>query len=108
MNRLNAAETPLGGDLDHPQARTLLRMRLIVAARMSESIPNDATLGMVLVALVAVILAIPIVIAIALKPGRRAGEKKFERSNPESKPSAWEESGRRIKASDDEHMGNYG
>lgn len=108
MNSLYVAQTPLGGDLDRLQARTLLRMRCFVAATLAESIPNDATLGMVLVALVAVILAIPIVLAIALKPGRSAGEKKFKRSNSESKPSAWEESGRRLEAGDDEHMGNYG
>jgi hypothetical protein len=83
-------------------------MRRIVAISTDESIPNDATLGMVLVALVAVILAIPIVLAIVLRPGRSAGKKKFKRSNSETKPSAWEESGRRLEASDDEHMGNYG
>ena len=108
MNRLYAAQTPVGGDLDPLQARTLLRMRRIVAENLVESIPNDATLGMVLVALVAVILAIPIVLAIVLRPGRSAGEKKFKRSNSELKPSAWEESGRRLESGDDEHMGNYG
>ena len=65
-----------------------------------------AIVGIILVMMA---LAIPIFLAIALKPRSkmRRGVDGPKRSDPPG--SAWEESGRRTEPTpDDEHMGNYG
>ena len=66
-------------------------------------------LGILGIILVTMAMAIPIFLAIALKPRqkRRLGGGYGTRGEPPA--SAWEESGRRTEAADeDEHMGNYG
>lgn len=88
--------------------RTLLLMRLYLAATTSQEVPRDLTLGMVMLALIAAILVIPIILAIALRPGRSIGRKKFKHVKSQPASSAWEESGRRLEPGEDDHMENYG
>lgn len=106
--RPEASQTPFKRGSGAPGMRTLLLMRLYLAITTPEEVPKDVTVGMVMLVLIAAILVIPIILAIALRPGRSIGRKKFKHAKSQPTSSAWEESGRRLEPGEDDHMENYG
>ena len=93
--------------------RTIKPMRLSIAMANigggAWEVTSDFTLVVLLgVLLVVVLLFIPIVLAIVMKPRRRMARDSVQKTSPPHS-SAWEESGRRFETEkDDEHMGDYG